>query len=196
MGAAPDPQQRDRHANRSANMITKRRAFGALGTALVTVLWACGGGLSDPGSDDRTDATLDGVGAVGDPVTADTILVVSRSGIMTARREMIRSEEEWQAAWAEVMQNVASMPQLPRIDFAARSVVLVAMGERPSGGYGLELTAAEAIERGLRLRIDEVSPGPKCITTQALTQPVLVLSVPARGDVLEVESDSVVRDCS
>lgn len=70
------------------------------------------------------------------------------------------------------------------------------MGERPSGGYGIDITSLAEESGTLYAVVDEASPGADCLTTAALTQPVLVLRVPATvGDVTFVEQESVL-DCS
>lgn len=54
-----------------------------------------------------------------------------------------------------------------------RIYLLVALGERPTGGYGVELTKAELIdEKLLEVYAKEVTPSKDSITAQALTYPV------------------------
>ncbi|WP_253478139.1 protease complex subunit PrcB family protein [Natronocella acetinitrilica] len=57
--------------------------------------------------------------------------------------------------------------------------VLVAMGERPTGGYALELAADEAVVEGAvaTLVVTVMEPGPHDMVTMALTTPCLLLRV-------------------
>lgn len=148
---------------------------------------------------DEGSATADEVPPTATEVPAtevETLFASAASGVMSSRRQVIRSETELADAWAEVTGLLVSAEPAPDIDFSAGQVLLVAMGERPSGGYGIDVTSVAEESGTLYAVVDEVSPGADCLTTAALTQPVLVLRVPAtEGDVSFVEQESVL-DCS
>jgi hypothetical protein len=88
-----------------------------------------------------------------------------------------------EATWAKVRERLvfASNDQPQPVDFAAERVVVVALGQRPTGGYSVRVESVA--ERGGVLEISAVeeAPGPSCLTTQALTQPFVVIAV-ARGN--------------
>jgi hypothetical protein len=72
-----------------------------------------------------------------------------------------------------------SLP-VPAVDFDAEHVVTIQMGQKPSGGYGIELAEPYATlndgESLIRLRWIEPAPG--SIVTQILTSPCLIVSLP------------------
>lgn len=174
---------------------------------------ACGGLTPTDASTDSpevihedTSATTDEGSPAPDEVPAtatevpatevETLLASSASGVMSSRRQVIRSETELAAAWAEVTGHLLPAEPAPIVDFSAGQVLLVAMGERPSGGYGIDITSLAEESGTLYAVVDEVSPGDDCLTTAASTQPVLLLRVPATGgEVTFVEQESVL-DCS
>ena len=96
---------------------------------------------------------------------------------------------EDQAALRTVMTGLGStqigFPKIepPEVDFARDYVVLIDMGQRPTGGYALKLAQPSvAVEEGTAtVRVDWIEPPPGAFVTQALTSPCLVLAVP-RGD--------------
>ena len=74
-------------------------------------------------------------------------------------------------------------PQAPRLDFDHHRALLIEMGQRPTGGYGLALVEPTASlgEGRLELRVDWQEPPPGLAQTQALTSPCLLLRIPG-GD--------------
>jgi hypothetical protein len=98
------------------------------------------------------------------------------SGIKGARRLVIRDPATWSQFWSELGAGVR-----PEVDFSRDLVIAVAAGERPTGGHDLEVRRVSKSGSELRITVVETSPGPGCMTTTALTQPVDVVLVPAAG---------------
>ena len=67
------------------------------------------------------------------------------------------------------------------VDFSREGMLLVAMGARPSAGYGLSLTGESATVRDgvLSVRVDWREPPPGYRQAQVVTRPCLVLKVSA-----------------
>lgn len=75
---------------------------------------------------------------------------------------------------------IGQPPQAPAVDFEAVHVVLIRMGQRPTGGYGIELAEPQArLANGTALiRLRWIEPAPGTVSTQALTSPCLVIELP------------------
>lgn len=69
------------------------------------------------------------------------------------------------------------------VDFSSRRALLVALGQKPTSGYRIELAprAFELTSDGARLRLTLVRPSADRMQAQMLTSPCAVLEVP-RGD--------------
>ena len=75
-------------------------------------------------------------------------------------------------------------------------MVVAAAGQRPSGGYGIQVRRARLDGRRLLVEVLETSPGPNCLVTASLTQPVQVVRVRgARAGEVEFVERREVRDC-
>lgn len=98
------------------------------------------------------------------------------SGIHEARREVIRDAGSLARFWSQVG---AGTP--PRIDFQRELVIAVASGQKPSGGHAIGVTQVTRTGGDLRIEVTESAPGPDCVTTSVLTQPVEAVVVPADG---------------
>lgn len=93
----------------------------------------------------------------------------------TARREVVRDNVAWSKLWSEVqdMRRLA-----PPVDFERQMVLFVALGERRSGGYSIEIARAEVVEGTLVVHVRETGPEPGGIRTMALTAPLHAVMVP------------------
>ncbi len=98
------------------------------------------------------------------------------SGVRGARRLAIRDSGTWSRFWSELGAGVQ-----PQVDFGRDLVIAVASGERSSGGHDITVQRVSRSGGELRIEVVETSPGPGCMTTAALTQPVDVVVVPAAG---------------
>lgn len=97
----------------------------------------------------------------------------TRTGIGEARRLVIRDANTWADFWSEL-----GVGDRPTVDFSKDVVVAVAAGQRPTGGY--EISVHKVVNNGgeLTSEVVETTPGPNCMTTASLTQPVDVVVVP------------------
>ncbi|MFZ0612790.1 MAG: protease complex subunit PrcB family protein [Desulfobacterales bacterium] len=75
---------------------------------------------------------------------------------------------------------IGQPPQVPAVDFTAVNVVLIRMGQRPTGGYGIEVAEPQArLDNGSALiRLRWIEPAPGTVSTQAVTSPCLIIELP------------------
>jgi PrcB C-terminal len=98
------------------------------------------------------------------------------SGVKGSRRLVIRDARTWASFWSELGAGVR-----PEVDFSRDLVIAVASGERTSGGHQIAVQRVTRAGGTLGIEVLDISPGPDCMTTGALTQPVDVVLVPAAG---------------
>ena len=96
----------------------------------------------------------------------------THTGISEARRLVIRDANAWAQFWSEL-----GVGDRPAIDFSRDLVIAVAAGQRPSGGHEIAVSKVSRANGELRVEVVETTPGPNCMTTSALTQPVDVVVV-------------------
>ena len=66
----------------------------------------------------------------------------------------------------------------PEIDWDQDMLALVAIGERSSAGYGVEVRAVERVGQMLIVRASEQRPPPDSMQAQVMTHPYVVLRLP------------------
>lgn len=98
----------------------------------------------------------------------------THTGINERRRLVIRDANAWAGFWSEL-----GVGDRPAVDFTRDLVVAVAAGQQSSGGYEIAIDRVTQNNGELMIEVVETSPGPNCMTTAALTQPVDVIVMPA-----------------
>ena len=115
----------------------------------------------------------------------------TRTGIGESRRLVIRDANGWAQFWSEL-----GVGDRPSVDFNRDVVVAVAAGQRPTGGYEIVVDRVTQSEGQLTVEVVERTPGPNCMTTASLTQPVDVVVVPAAdAKSLSFLERKEIRDC-
>ena len=124
---------------------------------------------------------------------SDSSLTYS-SNLLTAQRTIVRDEAAWRTTWSSIWRTTP-VPDLPPVDFTREMVVVAALGQRPTGGFSIYIDSATAQESGVQIRIRTVSPGPRCGTTQAITEPVDVARVTRRDGSVTFEEVAETTNC-
>ncbi|MDS4022641.1 MAG: protease complex subunit PrcB family protein [Candidatus Competibacter sp.] len=92
----------------------------------------------------------------------------------------IASPEEWRRLYGLAMNSRMNPPPAPAVDFSREGVLVIAMGQRPSSGYGLSLAGDATVRDGvLTVPVDWREPPPGTRQAQVITNPCLLLKVPA-----------------
>ena len=84
----------------------------------------------------------------------------------------------WQDVWAVIHANQADPPPVPTVDFARETVLVVLLGDRPTGGYAVEVTAVRRVAGGFEADVAVTAPGPEDMVTQAFTSPWTAVAIP------------------
>ena len=101
------------------------------------------------------------------------------SGVAGPRRVVVREEAAFLKLWAEHAAESPRMALPPKVDFGREMVVVVVMGEKPTGGYLTDVVDAEIKGRRLRVLVGEREPSPGQLQIQAKTQPYVMVALPA-----------------
>ena len=102
------------------------------------------------------------------------------SGLDQPEVVWIADAEAWQRRYAQMMNLRMPPPPLPAVDFSRDGILLIAMGQQTTGGYGLGLTDRSAtVQDGLlTVPVAWREPLPGYAQTQAMTSPCLLVKLP------------------
>ncbi len=86
----------------------------------------------------------------------------------TPLARLITSESQWRDLWRGLLGEAVKAPA--PVDFRDYVVAVVFLGERRTGGYGVEFPEPLIYEKKMVILYKERRPGPNSFVTQALTQ--------------------------
>jgi hypothetical protein len=125
------------------------------------------------------------------PVTFQNVGKGYRSGVHAPLQIAARSQSEWTALWSQHAWVDSSSQQPPVIDFEKEIVIGLFLGDKPTGGYDVQISRVERRNDALTIYYQEKSPLPGAMVTQALTQPFHIVRI-----IGEVESVVIFRRAS
>jgi hypothetical protein len=102
---------------------------------------------------------------------------VHNSGFTDRVRIILGDSAEWRDFWLRTY-SLGNIPARPTVDFEREVVVGVAMGRRATGGYSIHIDSARTAATGVEIFVRSVSPGRRCGTTAALTEPAAAAAIP------------------
>lgn len=100
------------------------------------------------------------------------------SGLSTPTQLVIRDEESWKQLWKRHNNVVIPTPPLPNVDFARDMIVVVAIGQRPTGGYGVRVQSARKSGDKLVVAALETKPADGALVPMVLSAPYDFCVVP------------------
>jgi hypothetical protein len=107
-----------------------------------------------------------------------TIAKGAFSGIRTPFNTLVTNDVQWTEVWGKHSANEKQVEAVPKIDFNKESVILVAMGEKRTGGYAIEVFAVEDSADSYVVRVRTKAPRPGGFQLQALSAPFHIVAVP------------------
>lgn len=110
-----------------------------------------------------------------------TLLYGYQSGLKAGTIRVARNAGEWSDLWNEHTAAMMPRPTPPNVDWQKEMVVCVALGERPTAGYGIQIDRVERDGQRLIVEAHESKPPADAIVPQVITHPY-VMAVTARAD--------------
>ena len=101
-------------------------------------------------------------------------------------------EKAWNMAWS----NFSDPTPTPQIDFKKNTVVLVALGMRNNGGYQLKINSVREEAGQIIVDYTEITPNPKCNTTQAIVFPYEFISFAKTSKKIVFNASAQVGSCN
>jgi hypothetical protein len=96
--------------------------------------------------------------------------------LRSARRQASYAATD--AAYRSLWRSLVGQGDPPPVDFTREGVLFIAAGERPTGGYAVDVKAIRREGDAIVVDAPVTSPPPDAMVTQALTSPFVVVAVP------------------
>lgn len=144
------------------------------------------------GDTPAADAPVDAPAEDAPPTPGYDVLARGTQGaIRVPLARAIADPALWADFWAALTANQADPPARPEVDFDEGTVVVLLLGERPTGGYAVEIERVRERRDGMEVVVDVTRPAPGDMVTQALTTPYFVALLPVADAPVEFTGDDV-----
>lgn len=121
------------------------------------------------------------------PELVQRVLQGTVSGVEADGVFVCRDDESWQRFWSEHTRLQLPTPAAPEVDFGESCVIAVFCGDRPSGGYAVEIDTIERVGEGLRVYARETRPEEGSAQVTMMTMPFELVAVPRFAGPVELE---------
>lgn len=131
-----------------------------------------------------------------EPVATRSIDVSQSAGMRSHVNLVVRDDTQWAKVWETIWgDREEGSPALPQIDFRAESIVVAALGGRPSGGYRVTIDVELIAPKAVLAQVTEHQPAPGCTATAIVTYPTAVVIVPVTTTTVSFRSRTVEESC-
>lgn len=127
---------------------------------------------------------------------------LSRGAHLPAMQMVIKDAETFNRLWAQMYGSAfppdqqQPLPAPPAIDFSREVVIVASLGQKPTGGYDIQIERVIPTTNGnVEVIVTTISPGPNCIVTAVLTNPVDIIRMDAPMKPVQFVERSMQYDC-
>ena len=109
----------------------------------------------------------------------------------------VRSQTEWSTLWRTLSTNLPGpKSDAPYVDFRQFTMLVAALGTRPSGAYAVKIQDAVDDSTVIEVYVLEVRPtGPDCTATSDIAYPISIALIPRTDRRVEFELRAANLDC-
>ncbi|MBM2820739.1 MAG: hypothetical protein HW405_499, partial [Candidatus Berkelbacteria bacterium] len=97
--------------------------------------------------------------------------------------------------WQKMNQDIFPTPALPNIDFVAKTVIIVAAGQKNTGGFDIEITNIQKQSNQTLVYYTETSPAKNCLVTMALEYPYHAIEISKTSDEITFIPQEKIKYC-
>ena len=118
----------------------------------------------------------------------------SNTGVYAPEEGVVRGVAEWERLHARLVERFSPAPAAPVLNWTDSTLVYVALGERPNGGYGIVLDSATTDGELVTFHVSERSTD-GCVTPAVMVTPVDVAQLPRWDGPIQVVRTPKIHVC-
>ena len=107
----------------------------------------------------------------------------------------IYDSKKLNTVWANLFAKYDRKPPIPTIDFEKNMLIAIALGERNSGSYSLQVESIIENKNNIKVIIDENKPGPSCITPSVMIYPFQLIKISLPKKPITYVKVLKIKDC-
>lgn len=116
-------------------------------------------------------------------------------GFENPTTKVINNQAGFEDLWQKIWNRTSHKPQIPKIDFTKNQLILVAIGAKNNGGFGLEIEKITETKKELTVNYFETKADEKCMTTQAIVFPFELIEIEKTSKKIVFNSSEKIVDC-
>jgi hypothetical protein len=113
------------------------------------------------------------------PESLDPIAQEWFSGFTERARWVVRDVGQWVMVWDQTYAGYSEPPPQPAVDFSSDMILVAALGDGRSSSSTLSIERVVSRDAALVVDVVERVPGPDCFVLAVITNPVVMVRVPA-----------------
>lgn len=116
-------------------------------------------------------------------------------GYKTKTNLIISTQKEFLQIWEQAFANYMNKETAPEVDFEKNVIILVALGQKTSGGHTIKVNSVIESKDNTIVNILNTSPGKGCMTTEAITYPYQIVQIEKPKNTVQFSTIGKVIDC-
>lgn len=119
----------------------------------------------------------------------------NNGGFKEETTQVITTQDAFAKVWKQAFANYMRKEEMPEVDFNKNTIILVALGEKTSGGYTIKTTNTTVTNNSTIVNVISTSPGKGCMTTEAITYPYQIVQIDKFDNPIKFNITEKVIDC-
>lgn len=124
-----------------------------------------------------------------------TVLKGEVGGEIKNKNYLITKEKDFENIWNFINKNITPKPAMPKIDFNKEAVIAAFQGEKPTGGYGVEIVKIIEDSGAVNVLIKEKSPGVFCAVPEVITSPYHLVKIEKTEKKFDFRTQEEISKC-
>jgi hypothetical protein len=104
---------------------------------------------------------------------------------------VVSDEAAWIDAWSAITANQTDPPERPAVSLEDHTLVVVTLGERPTGGYDVGISRVDYSPGTAVVHVKVTTPPADGMVTQVVTTPYVIAALDGAGLAVSFDGDDV-----
>ena len=129
------------------------------------------------------------------PIVFSEIQTGKNSSYTKYTTKEIVNIKELSAVWINLFTKYDRKPPVPTIDFDNKMLVVIALGERNTGGYSIQVNSILETKNEIKINVSENKPGPTCLTSSVMVYPFQLIEIPKTAKKITFTKAVDIHEC-
>lgn len=119
----------------------------------------------------------------------------NNGGFKEKSNQIISDQKEFSKIWDQAFVNYMNKESAPEVDFTKNIVLLIALGEKTSGGHTIKVNSIVESNENTIVNILETCPGKGCMTTESITYSYQIVQIEKPNKPIQFSTIEKIIDC-